>query len=266
MEKIPLRQLYKAIRPSAKFLRVRPLDYSTKYEAELRKIYLGVVREWWEFCRDVLSSQYVRPSPLFSDADPEQLQWLIDQKNSEINARIIYQTDTLRRWVTRYGVWHGSAWARQVKKATGVAVEPFIRMEDLREPLEARIAENVALIRGLSASTRKNVERVVFESFALRRNRADFTRALAAAMGVSQRAARFTARDQSEKIQSFLNQFRQEQMGFSEYIWVTRRDERVRKSHRERDGKVFRWDRPPPDGHPGHPVNCRCIPEAYMRI
>lgn len=262
----PLAQMVLARDPSRKEIRVRPVDYSTTYERELRQVYMAVVREWWVFCRDVLTGAYVRPPPLLRDSDGQQLQWLIDQRDAWINSRVVYQTDTLRRWVTRLGAWHGGRYVRSVRSATGVRVDGFVRMEDLRGPLEERIAWNVSLIRGLSDDTRKRVEAVVFESFALRRTKREFLRELARAMGVSQRQARNIARDQAEKIQAFLNQFWQQSLGFDEYIWRTRRDERVRVSHRAREGVRFRWDRPPSDGHPGHPVNCRCLPEAYMRL
>ncbi|QJE73761.1 minor capsid protein [Aerophototrophica crusticola] len=45
------------------------------------------------------------------------------------------------------------------------------------------------------------------------------------------------------------------------YVWRTMRDERVRPSHAERDGKVFRWSDPPQGGHPGEASNCRCWAE-----
>lgn len=263
---VPLAQMVLARDPSRKEIRVRPVDYSTSYETELRQVYMTTVREWWVFCRDVLAGAYVPPPPLLRDSDGQQLQWLIDQRDAWINSRIVYQTDTLRRWVTRLGSWHGGQFTRKVRSATGVRVDGFVRMEDLRGPLEERIAWNVSLIRGLSDDTRKRVENVVFESFALRRTKREFLRELARAMGVSQRQARNTARDQAEKIQAFLNQFWQQSLGFDEYIWRTRRDERVRVSHRAREGVRFRWDRPPSDGHPGHPVNCRCLPEAYMGL
>lgn len=266
METVPLASMVRSARPRMKILRLQPVDYSSSYESDLRDIYMSVVRDWWEFCRDVLAEQYTPPPPLFSDSDGRQLQWLIDQRDAWINARIIYQTDTLRRWVTRLGEWHGGRVVRAVRSATGVRVDGFIRMSDVREPLEERISQNVALIRGLSDETRRRVENVVFESFALRRTKREFLRELAAAMGVSQRKARLTARDQAQKIQAFLNEFRQRQLGFSSYKWRTMRDERVRVSHRAREGVVFRWDRPPSDGHPGHPANCRCLPEAYMEL
>lgn len=42
------------------------------------------------------------------------------------------------------------------------------------------------------------------------------------------------------------------------YVWRTRRDERVRPSHRMNDGRIFSWSDPPATGHPGDDYNCRC--------
>jgi hypothetical protein len=49
------------------------------------------------------------------------------------------------------------------------------------------------------------------------------------------------------------------------YIWRTRGDPQVRRSHMENNGKVFPWDNPPETGHPGEDYNCRCIAEPYER-
>ena len=43
-----------------------------------------------------------------------------------------------------------------------------------------------------------------------------------------------------------------------QYVWRTRRDERVRSSHRMNDGRVFLWSDPPATEHPGEDYNCRC--------
>lgn len=45
------------------------------------------------------------------------------------------------------------------------------------------------------------------------------------------------------------------------YIWRTSKDDRVRASHKPRDGQVFEWSNPPPDGHPGEAFGCRCKAE-----
>jgi SPP1 gp7 family putative phage head morphogenesis protein len=49
------------------------------------------------------------------------------------------------------------------------------------------------------------------------------------------------------------------QAGVTEqYVWRSRRDERVRLSHRANDGRVFSWAEPPATGQPGEAHNCRC--------
>ena len=47
------------------------------------------------------------------------------------------------------------------------------------------------------------------------------------------------------------------------YIWHTRKDEKVRDKHAEREGKIFNWHVPPEGGHPGEDYNCRCWAEPY---
>lgn len=37
----------------------------------------------------------------------------------------------------------------------------------------------------------------------------------------------------------------------------------MRGAHAEYDDRVFRWDSPPPDGHPGAAYGCRCHAEPY---
>lgn len=49
-----------------------------------------------------------------------------------------------------------------------------------------------------------------------------------------------------------------------QYVWRTRRDERVRPSHRRNDGRIFSWASPPDTGHPGEDYNCRCEAIPYV--
>lgn len=45
------------------------------------------------------------------------------------------------------------------------------------------------------------------------------------------------------------------------YIWRTQEDRRVRATHAANNGKIFSYNIPPPTGHPGYEVNCRCYAE-----
>ena len=86
---------------------------------------------------------------------------------------------------------------------------------------------------------------------------------------VSQRKAKFLARNESHiAVTEYLSAKYQEE-GFTEFKWITNLDGRERELHKELNGKVFRFDNPPiiyidpkrgitQRGLPGETYNCRC--------
>jgi len=76
--------------------------------------------------------------------------------------------------------------------------------------------------------------------------------------GVTARRAEVIARDQVNKYNGKMTQLRHESIGIKAYFWRTSGDGRVRPKHKERDGKRFLYSKPPADGAPGEPVQCRC--------
>lgn len=76
--------------------------------------------------------------------------------------------------------------------------------------------------------------------------------------GVNDRRALVIARDQVGKHHGNMMQVRHSNLGVDAYFWLDVGDERVRDEHEARRGDRFLWSNPPPDGHPGQPVNCRC--------
>jgi len=98
--------------------------------------------------------------------------------------------------------------------------------------------------------------------------------------GISRRRAVFIARDQYHKVKSDIDQAQQEEIGVEEYIWRNSRDQRVvgnpsglypegnkmHGDHWSREGKKFRWDKAPHDGHPGKAPGCRCYAEAVLNV
>ena len=75
---------------------------------------------------------------------------------------------------------------------------------------------------------------------------------------VSKSRATLLARDQALTLNGQIAKQRQTNLGIVSYVWTTSGDDRVRDEHAEREGVTFRWDRPPEDGHPGEPIQCRC--------
>lgn len=265
MIEINLKSMYKRGKGAVKF---RPVVMTLAIENELLKIYMDeIIRVWERAIRTKIVPAYRLDTPssrVTTDADGQQLQWLVDQVDREINSRVLYQTEKLGRWVTRVGSYHTEQTISSVKSATGVDVKPYMVLGDVREILENNISVNVDLLKNLEADVKKRVEMILFDAIAMRRNQKYVVDKLREAMGISRRRARVIARDQTHKMNSLLTRLRNEQIGIEAYIWQTMRDDRVRQLHRARQGKVFKWDDPPSDGHPGYAINCRCHAMAVL--
>lgn len=77
--------------------------------------------------------------------------------------------------------------------------------------------------------------------------------------GLEESRAVLIGTDQVGKLNGMLSRYRQEHAGIDSYIWETCHDSRVRPSHADRQGHKYKWSSPPPGGHPGMPIRCRCV-------
>lgn len=76
--------------------------------------------------------------------------------------------------------------------------------------------------------------------------------------------AELIARDQLQKLHGKINEARQTAAGVESYRWRGELDDRERPEHVAREGVRYLWSAPPFDGHPGEPINCRCVAEAIL--
>lgn len=99
---------------------------------------------------------------------------------------------------------------------------------------------------------------------------------------ITDNRARLIARDQTSKLAGDLNSSRQQAAGIEEYEWGTSEDSRVvgnpagrypvatdpsvHGDHYDRAGKTFKWSDPPPDGHPGAAIQCRCYARPKLNL
>ena len=254
-DKIPILRLAKAYNQKPRKKELAPIIPPATLEGELYRIILVVVGSIAETYRDI-AKEYELPPAITADRTPSQMAAIMDRLFRRADETLIYQTEKLGRWVTRVGQWHGQKTISAVKSAVGVDIEPFMRLSQIATPLNESIQANVSLIRGLTARARARAENIIWQGFVQRKPRSWVAAELAKALKITKKHAAFIARDQTEKLNASLTQIRNQQLGIERYRWITRRDDKVRPLHRRRHGKVFSWDRPPSDGHPGQPINC----------
>lgn len=146
----------------------------------------------------------------------------------------------------------------QITARFGVGVDVYRSEPWLAQAQNNWVAQNSALIKTVPEQYMARVETVIRSGVMAGESPRSLAEKIRKEGGVSERRAMVIARDQIGKANAELTRNRQEDLGIKTYTWVTSHDERVRSSHKERDGKLFSWDKPPSDGHPGFPIQCRC--------
>lgn len=151
-------------------------------------------------------------------------------------------------------------------------VDPFIHEPWLASAVSANVRQSVELIKTIPETYFGRIEASVTRGVIAGKRAEEIAQDLknhfldAGADEFVKMEARagLIARDQVNKFFGNLAKLRQEDLGVKAYIWRTSLDERVRPSHAAREGKRFSWDNPPEDGHPGQPINCRCVADPVL--
>lgn len=92
----------------------------------------------------------------------------------------------------------------------------------------------------------------------------------------AKKRAELIAVDQTLSYYAKVNQYRQQSLGLKKYKWRNSQDKRVRGrpdglypnsrfNHWNREGKVYKWNKPAADGNPGDSIRCRCYAEPYIQ-
>ena len=140
----------------------------------------------------------------------------------------------------------------------------------LKQLEEIWVRETLDLVGSLEAETlrklRDELTRLIADGIPDAEIESRLTAFLKNQLGVETNRAALIGSDQVGKLNSRLMQFYQRSAGITEYRWQTMMDSRVRPRHRARQGKIFKWDEPPEDGHPGMAIRCRCVADPVIDL
>lgn len=153
----------------------------------------------------------------------------------------------------------------------GLSLKTSVITGPMKEVMAAQIAENVTLIKSISAKYQDQVQGAVMRSITTGNGLADLVPAIMKYDDMTIRRARFIADDQTKKAMSNLNAERMRKLGVQKYTWIHSGGGREpRELHLSLDSKIFSLDEPPiiqyatgtqPEvrGKPGDLPNCRCV-------
>ena len=170
-------------------------------------------------------------------------------------------------------------WMDQAEKTMGIPVNAIFASERMKTVLETAAVGAATYIKSIPADHIGHVATAMV--LAMKQQPQPEGRTLIQQIQeigqVSQRRAKFIARDQWHKINGTIDEAQQTDIGVGKYIWRTSKDIRVvgapgglykpsklHGNHAVREGKVFSWAKPPADGHPGQAIGCRCFAQAII--
>lgn len=140
----------------------------------------------------------------------------------------------------------------------GIDLTPFYRGTDIQREIDNQIMANVALINSIPAQYADKVEAAVLTSLQTGSTNEELAAKIKHIGGVTDSRAILIARDQIGKIQAGINKQRQTALNVLTYDYWTALDDKVRPQCEANHGQTFSWDQPPPGGHPGEKIQCRC--------
>src|ERR1039458_1626629 len=179
------------------------------------------------------------PADLIDQFDPlkkalEQYAILITPWARSVSERMIAQVS--RR--------DASAWAR-LGETMGIALKKEISTAPTGQALRGYLQEQVHLITSLPLEAAERVHKMTLQGIAEGTRASEIAKKILETGKVTKSRAMLIARTEVARTASAFVMVRAQHVGSESYIWQTSKDEDVRKSHREMQGRVIRWDTPP---------------------
>lgn len=188
---------------------------------------------------------------------------MLDRIAQGITSSLLGTLDQIQTIRANADAAHRREWTRQLKEAYGqLSVNILNNEPDMSRLLSAWEQQNIALIKTIPPNIVEQLRTQFTEAFVNGTTMRDLSYIVRERADVGRSRAALIARDQIGKLNGQLSAFRQRAAGVDSYVWRTMRDERVRPTHRIRDGKTYRWA---DDGiKPGQEILCRCVADPVF--
>jgi SPP1 gp7 family putative phage head morphogenesis protein len=184
-----------------------------------------------------------------------------------------WAVSTVRRMLGEVDARDRDSW-----RSLGSSISSQLKHDLLRTPVggvvRALMSEQVDLIQSLPIEAAERVHRLTIGGLTNSVRAKAIAEEIYRTGEVTESRAMLIARTEVARTASVLTETRARGAGVTHYRWQTAKDSDVRPGHRAMQGKICRWDDPPPveeNGrimyfHPGRIWNCRCWAEPLVEL
>ena len=214
-------------------------------------------------------------SPRVDRMDAKNIQKSVEAMFDKINNKMeeLYPDKLLKKWSEAMAGHVNDISKKNTKnsfKNAGLDIGPMLVDKKLSPFFQNIVDENVGLIRSIPKKRMESFKTKLTLMISQDRTQRDISKMISDEFVSNKNTAKLIARDQTNKLNGKLQQYRQQQLGGSRYIWRTMGDNAVRENHKRLNGITYSWDKPPVAGskgeklHPGQDFQCRCFPEMVF--
>lgn len=243
----------------------RPEGEIRHYRAALRDVARAIDRATrdriFPALDDLLDEAGTRSDSVITDDWPERIEELARAVRSDVDGAVSEAQNTAERMGEQTREHADEQQVRQIRAVLGV--EPsFVVNQQISNVLNAWKQENRAFVTNMTEDAVQEIQNTVSRGVRMGTPTKDIKNELRDRFKITDNRAQRIARTEISQLHAQATKQRQTELGIETYIWRTARDKRVRDKHEDREGDRFKWGDPPPDGHPGEPVNCRCTAQS----
>lgn len=235
-------------------------------EDDLARLTVAVVRAWQVQIKERVLPAYERDLGSMratKDAEPETAR-SISASEAAISQLVVELGPDVQAWAIELDQWHRRRTVEEMWRALGVDLNNLLLPEG--EVLEVWFQRMMGLVRNIDDTIRAKMSDSIWRGFQQLTPRRQIAKEINEVLQGQRARALRIATDMTTKLSARLDQARQEDLGFEEYEWLHSRKLHPRQFHVERNGNLFRWDKPPADGPPGTLPFCGCKAKAHLNL
>lgn len=237
---------------------LRPIIPTQAQENTLARIYLAIPRVWSEAATNRIIPAYSRTLSQMARDSVSDIEFEIAETDSTILRAVLTFQNAFRAWGADFSMWHFRRFAANLKYATNVDLGDILGADD-SDTMAAILSRNVALVRSVSDQTRERIQDIVYRGVTNRTPVAEVAKEIAQATGLAKARSRRIASDQLVKMSAALDESRMRDIGIDSFKWMHSHKKNFRPHHKERDGRIFKWDDPEiRSDKPGFAPFCGC--------
>lgn len=244
----------------------RKWRYPLAIEREYAKMLVSIVKKKFSVIKSLIPDivNAIHSNAIHYDGIGDWIGNIVDKVKKKVE-KAVSSLPIINRIFKRVDK-HVKTELKKTFESVGVKPNSKAKPQDLEMLKTYFTSQNTTLIKSIDNQIMERIRFSLSQKIISTSNKeklqADLTQEIQDIAGVSEKRAALIGADQVGKLNGKLTQYQQMAAGIERFIWRTMLDNRVRPSHRAKEGVIFHWISDVEK--PGEAIRCRCVAQPVI--